>query len=162
MSESPDIASSVRTSRSVGGSAAGALRSFSVTDQSPAAQPLPRRRPPQDGGTGGNAGLGLPRRTAAVRRVGRHRSLHRISVASDAPALVIAIPGQAGDLVAELADHIAEGASESCPGVDIRIGYLSGSEDNLAGALAWGPGDGAATSPQAVVVPLLAGPHPAF
>src|SRR5262249_13816251 len=96
------------------------------------------------------------------RRVGRHRSMHRISVASDAPALVIAIPGRANDLVAELADHIAEAAVESCPGVDIRIGYLAGSEDNLASALASAPGNGGAASPQAVVVPLLAGPHPAF
>ena len=97
-----------------------------------------------------------------VRRVGRHRSMHRISVASDAPALVIAIPGQASDLVSELADHIAEAAAESCPGVDIRIGYLAGAEDNLASALASEPGDCGAASPQAVVVPLLAGPHPAF
>jgi sirohydrochlorin ferrochelatase len=89
--------------------------------------------------------------------------MHRISVASDAPALVIAIPGQANDLVAELADHIGQAAAESCPGVDIRIGYLAGREDNLASALAWRSGNGGGpASPQAVVVPLLAGPHPAF
>lgn len=88
--------------------------------------------------------------------------MHRISVASDAPALVIAVPGQGGELVAELADHIAEATAESCPGVDIRIGYLGGTtQDSLASALAWGRA-GAGASPQAVVVPLLAGPHPAF
>lgn len=132
-----------------------------MTDQSPAAAPLPRRRPPQDGGAGGGAGLGLPRRTNTVRRVGRHRSLHRISVASDAPALVIAIPGSVSERLAELADHIAEAVADSCPGVDIRVGYLGGTRDGLASTLAWRPAGGGA-SPQAVVVPLLAGPHPAF
>lgn len=89
-------------------------------------------------------------------------------MASDAPALVIAIPGQGDEYVAELADHIAEAAAESCPGVDIRIGYLGGAQDSLASALAWEAtrgrmsANGGATSPQAVVVPLLAGPHPAF
>lgn len=97
-----------------------------------------------------------------MRRVGRHRSLHRISVASDAPALVLAIPGQAGELTAELAEQIAEAVAESCPGVDIRIGYLDGTEDNLASALAWDHGNAGPGAPQAVVVPLLAGPHPAF
>ena len=88
--------------------------------------------------------------------------MHRISVSSDAPALVLAIPGQASDLVAELADQIAEAAAESCPGVDIRIGYLSGTEDDLASAIAWDQGNTSAAAPQAVVVPLLAGPHPTF
>lgn len=97
-----------------------------------------------------------------MRRVGRHRSLHRISVASDAPALVIAIPGSVTERLAELADHIAEAAAESCPGVDIRVGYLDGTRDSLASALAWRPANGGGPSPRAVVVPLLAGPHPAF
>lgn len=84
-------------------------------------------------------------------------------MASDAPALVIAIPGQSSQAVAELADHIAEAAAGSCPGVDIRIGYLSGTDDSLARALSWGsPNGGPGSTPQAVVVPLLAGPHPAF
>lgn len=90
--------------------------------------------------------------------------MHRISVASDAPALVLAIPGPGGGLVAELADHLAEAVAESCPGVDIRIGYLASTQDSLASALPWGPPDGidGSQQPQAVVVPLLAGPHRAF
>lgn len=80
----------------------------------------------------------------------------------DAPALVIAIPGPGSEFVAELADQIAEAAAESCPGVDIRIGYLSGAQDSLASALAWRPANGGPVSSQAVVVPLLACPHPAF
>lgn len=77
----------------------------------------------------------LPRRTGTLRRVGRHRSAHRISVASDAPALVLAVPGASIHAYAELADQIAEAAAESCPGVDIRIGFLEGSSDLLADLL---------------------------
>ncbi len=118
--------------------------------QAPSSQPLPRRFPeaagssPESGlpkrfpgGSDSGPGASLPRRNSGgrPRRVGRHRSLHRISVASDAPALVLAVPGR-GDSAAELARHVAETAAESCPGVD--------------------------HAPQAVVVPLLAGPHPAI
>ncbi len=180
---------------------------------------LPQRRPA--GAPGQDSAL--PRRTSAVRRVGRHRSLHRLSVASGAPALVIAVPGAGADADAELAEYIAEAAAKSCPGVDIRIGYLAGGTDRLSEVLAasdlgpadldpaedlrpdgHGPADlrpdgrrpadpapahpapahpapghpapGAPASadpasglgrddahaPRAVVVPLLAGPHPVF
>lgn len=120
----------------------------------------------------------LPRRTSTVRRVGRHRSLHRISVASDAPALVLAVPGRGNDASAELAEHIAEAAAESCPGVAIRIGYTDGGPDSLAELLgdeAGEPGEAdpdtqrdgyqselATDAPRAVIVPLLAGPHPRY
>ncbi|HEX9064569.1 MAG TPA: hypothetical protein VF843_05650 [Streptosporangiaceae bacterium] len=146
----------------------------------------------------------LPRRgqPGRPRRVGRHRSLHRISVASDAPALVLAVPGY-GDAVADLAGRIAEEAMDSCPGVQIRIGYLDGPGETLAELLGSdaalppaaapaaagftgfpgqnsGPGHGRRESgspsgrepvpgashpgqpPEAVVVPLLAGPHPRY
>jgi hypothetical protein len=127
----------------------------------------------QPAGAVAPAGLAgaLPRRTSGTKRVGRHRSLHRISVASDAPVLVIAVPGHDADAAAELAEHIAESTAESCPGVDIRIGYLSGQSDSLADALAANsdhPGqaghspEAAINAPQAVVVPLLAGPHPVY
>src|SRR5258708_6840565 len=155
-----------------GGGAAG---------QAPSSQPLPRRFPaaadssPESslpkrfpGGSDSGPGASLPRRNSGgrPRRVGRHRSLHRISVASDAPALVLAVPGR-GDSAAELARHVAETAAESCPGVDIKIGYLSGMTDTLAEALAPDPSHSQANgrldhAPQAVVVPLLAGPHPAI
>ena len=109
----------------------------------------------------------LPRRTNSVRRVGRHRSMHRISVASDAPALVLAIPGNGNDADIEIADQVAEAAAESCPGVEIRIGYLRAGPDgdSLRDALAWTPAEGtkstngAQSAPRAVVVPLLAGSH---
>jgi CbiX len=128
---------------------------------------LPQRRPAApDGGTGTDglaaAPGALPRRTSATRRVGRHRSLHRISVSSDAPALVIAVPGPGADAGSEVAEQIAESASESCPGVDIRLGYLSGDTDTLADALEACADHSSENAPAAVVVPLLAGPHPIF
>jgi len=156
---------------------------MSVTDQSPESapfSPLPQRRPTSANGDNAtspglpqrfpgapedNGSPSLPRRASGgrPRRVGRHRSLHRISVASDAPALVLAVPGW-GEATADLASSVAESAASSCPGVDIRIGYLNGSTDTLADALA----DALAAEadprsqhgPRAVVVPLLAGPHP--
>ncbi len=106
-----------------------------MTDLTPSAAPLPQRRPARDD----SAGPILPRRTGTLRRVGRHRSAHRISVASDAPALVLAVPGASTHAYAELADQIAESTAESCPGVDIRIGFLEGSSDLLMDLLAAGP-----------------------
>lgn len=122
---------------------------------------LPQRRPASSGQPADGS---LPRRTSAFHRVGRHRSVHRISVASDAPALVIAVPGAGLDGDTDLAEHIAESASESCPGVAIRIGYLSGDTDTLADVLGSDADADAVSgrSPRAVVVPLLAGPHPVF
>lgn len=138
-------------------------RPASATGDNATSQALPRRLPAAPEGISGS---GLPRRASAgrPRRVGRHRSLHRISVASDAPALVLAVPGE-GEDTADLARHVAESTAESCPGVDIRIGFLSGGADSLAEVLAADSGRSKKrgrleNGPQAVVVPLLAGPHP--
>jgi sirohydrochlorin ferrochelatase len=129
-------------------------------------QQLPQRLPTRGPGgpaPGGNGGQSLPRRGAGgrSRRAGRHRSMHRISVASDAPALVLAVPGWIDD-AADLARYVAETTMESCPGVEIRVGFLTGSTETLADALEADPGEGHArfeNGPHAVVVPLLAGPH---
>ncbi len=155
--------------------------------RTPQGQPLPQRHPGRPGGGtspggsnpsgsspagNGQAGTGqaggsataLPRRNpgARPRRSGRHRSLHRISVASDAPSLVLAVPGWIADAV-DLARYVAEAAAESCPGVDIRVGFVTDSTETLAEALEADPAEGHErfeNGPQAVVVPLLAGPHP--
>ncbi len=157
------------------------------------------RRPGAGAGPAGLPDGRLPRRGQGgrPRRVGRHRSLHRISVASDAPALVLAVPGR-GDAIADLAGRIADAAMDSCPGVQIRIGFLDGSTETLGELLGseaglpassgfsdfpdlnstTGHGRRAASSapgqepgpaslrpdqaPEAVVVPLLAGPHPGY
>jgi len=99
--------------------------------------------------------------------------MHRISVASDAPALVLAIPSAGREHDVELADQIAEATADSCPGVEIRIGYLNSVTDSLRDALTSPEQDHnrerprqarttTTTAPTAVVVPLLAGSHPAL
>ncbi len=89
-------------------------------------------------------------------------------MASDAPALVIAVPGTAAADQARVADEIAAIASLSCPGVDVRVGYLGGDSPSLADCLAGQQDPGhQAGSPDgaggltAVVVPLLLSPLPA-
>jgi hypothetical protein len=87
-------------------------------------------------------------------------------VASDAPALVIAVPGTAAADTGRVADEIGAIASLSCPGVDVRVGYLGGDSPSLAECLA-GQRDGEAPEAQdgagglaSVVVPLLLSPLP--
>jgi sirohydrochlorin ferrochelatase len=96
--------------------------------------------------------------------------MHRISVASDAPALVLAVPGPepaghqqpfgGAQVDPDLAEQIAEAAAESVAGAEIRIGYLAGRVEGLAAALTWDHEPEAGVAPQAVVVPLLACTHP--
>jgi hypothetical protein len=116
---------------------------------------LPRRTGPADGPDA------LPRRTTRTRPVGRHRSPHRLSVSSDAPALVLAVPGSAAADTAEIGPRVASIASRSCPGVDIRVGYVEGSDLALSEWLA--PADAGAVEEDQfpkVIVPLLLGPSP--
>ncbi len=104
-------------------------------------------------------GTDLPTRTTRTRPPGRHRSPHQLSVPSDAPALILAIPGARTAESTGLAAGIVEVASQSCPGVAIRAGYLEGTEESLASVLAEchsPPG-----RPAAVVVPLTICPYPA-
>jgi hypothetical protein len=98
-------------------------------------------------------------RTARRRPSGRHRSPDRLSVPSNAPALVLAVPGAACDASDDIGAKIVAYASGSCPGVVVRAGYLEGREARLAGVLgALPPCRGGV--PSAVVVPMLTGPHP--
>jgi hypothetical protein len=115
---------------------------------------LPQRgQPPQPGDL-------LPRRTSRTRPGGRHRSPHRLTVASDAPSLVLAVPGAATPATAELADEIASATQLSCPGVDVRIGFLAGDTEPLDDALRFPDAPAGQLDLRAVVVPLLAGPNP--
>jgi hypothetical protein len=98
-------------------------------------------------------------RTARRRPSGRHRSPDRLSVPSNAPALVLAVPGAACDASDDISTKIVTFASGSCPGVMVRAGYLEGSEANLAAVLGALRVAGGAV-PAAVVVPMLTGPHP--
>lgn len=54
---------------------------------------------------------------------------------------MLAVPGTSTHAYAELADQIAEAAAESCPGVDIRIGFLDGNSDLLADLLTAEPSE---------------------
>jgi hypothetical protein len=127
---------------------------------------LPQRGPeplPQRGGDlPQRDGLGaLPRRTGRTRPAGRHRSPHRLSVASDAPALVIAVPGAACDESIRIAEEVASTAETSCPGIEIRLGFLDGTEHLLADNLVFDGGSAREHPLDGVLVPLLAGPQPA-
>jgi hypothetical protein len=115
---------------------------------------LPQRAP-------SGPGLGaLPRRTTRTRPAGRHRSPHRLSVASDAPALVIAVPGHAEADSDEIGQRVAATAGLSCPGVDIRVGYLDGDELTLSECLLPdGPQAEDHDQFPSVVVPLLMSPN---
>jgi sirohydrochlorin ferrochelatase len=132
---------------------------------SPAADGLPQRGAPlpQRGEQQGGGFDVLPRRTTRTRPSGRHRSPHRLSVASDAPALVLAVPGTAEADVAGIGPNVAAIAELSCPGVDIRLGYLAGDTFPLWHAL---DGQDAESGDHdqfpSVIVPLLLSPNPAF
>lgn len=100
----------------------------------------------------------LPRRTGRTRRSGRHRSPDRLSLPSDAPTLLIAVPGTASPDNETIGEQVAATARVSCQGADVQVAYLEGTEhrlDEALAALADGPWPAVA-----VVVPLLAGPHP--
>jgi hypothetical protein len=119
------------------------------------ASPLPQR----GGDPAGQPGDPLPRRTGRTRPAGRHRSPHRLSVASDAPALVIAVPGAAENDSADVAADVAAIAELSCPGVDIRVGYLDGEAFTLADCLRAGTPASVPGRPDGVIVPLLLSPN---
>ena len=127
-------------------------------------QPLPQRGQPlpQRGEQPGGPDA-LPRRTIRTRPSGRHRSPHRLSVASDAPALVLAVPGSAEADMAEIGPRVASIAGLSCPGVEIRVGYVEGDDLSLAECLV--PSDASAAEQDqfpSVIVPLLLGPSPSI
>lgn len=105
-----------------------------------------------------DSGAVLPVRTSRYRRIGRHSSPHQLSLPSDSPALVIAVPGSARPESDEIAVTVADMAAASCHGAEIRIGYLRGSQDHLEDVLAGLPSRGGTLA--GVVVPLYAFPNP--
>jgi hypothetical protein len=123
-------------------------------------EPLPRRGEPlpQRGDPSIADQEALPRRTTRTRRSGRHRSPHRLTLPSDAPTLLLAVPGRATAASDAIGEEVAEAARRSCQGADVQVAYLEGDVRRLDLALAgFGRGPWQA---QAVVVPLLAGPQP--
>ncbi len=105
-----------------------------------------------------DSGSALPVRTNRYRRRGRHSSPHQLSLPSDSPALVIAVPGSARPESEDIAVRVADMAAASCHGAEILIGFLRGSQDHLEdvlGSLASRDG-----SLAGVVVPLMAFANP--
>jgi hypothetical protein len=122
------------------------------------ADPLPQREPPPQRDEFPPRSEALPRRTGRTRRSGRHRSPDRLSLPSDAPTLLIAVPGSACAASDVISEEIAAAARLSCQGANVQAVYLEGPErrlDETLADLAGGP-----WAALAVVVPLLAGPHP--
>jgi sirohydrochlorin ferrochelatase len=105
-----------------------------------------------------DSGSALPARTTRYRRRGRHSSPHQLSLPSDSPALVIAVPGSARPESEDTAVRVADQAAASCHGAEVRIGFLRGGQDSLEEALSDLPSHNGL--PAGVVVPLLPFPYP--
>ncbi|MFG2617669.1 hypothetical protein ACGFXC_08565 [Streptomyces sp. NPDC048507] len=122
---------------------------------------------------------GLPVRMPRPRQTGRHRRPEPAVAPEGAPALVLAVPGAPSAASRGLAEEIISIGRSELPGLDARIGYLDGDDAegaefrSLSGVLdsvvaertaraefarAAGHEVPAPTGPDAVVVPLLAGP----
>ncbi|MFF2193052.1 sirohydrochlorin chelatase [Streptomyces sp. NPDC058157] len=122
---------------------------------------------------------GLPVRMPRPRQTGRHRRPEPAVAPEGAPALVLAVPGAPSAASRGLAEEIISIGRSELPGLEARIGYLEGEDGegsefpSLSGVLnavadersvradfarAAGHEVPAPTGPDAVVVPLLAGP----
>ncbi|MFJ3922979.1 sirohydrochlorin chelatase [Streptomyces sp. NPDC090022] len=125
---------------------------------------------------------GLPVRMPRPRQTGRHRRPEPAVAPEGAPALVLAVPGAPSAAARSLAEEILSIGRSELPGLDARIGFLEGevTQDTLVAefpalssvltsvateraaraefARAAGHEVPPATGPDAVVVPLLAGP----
>lgn len=123
---------------------------------------------------------GLPVRMPRPRQPGRHRRPEPVVAPEGAPALVLALPGTPSAEHRGLAEEIVSIARSELPGLNARIGYLEGDDEEFpkletvlakAGSEHGSPqGDGlddsaaeqAAEQAPAIVVPLLAGPDAAL
>ncbi|MER7716155.1 hypothetical protein ABTX99_04255 [Streptomyces flaveolus] len=123
---------------------------------------------------------GLPVRMPRPRQPGRHRRPEPLVAPEGAPALVLAVPGTPSSATRGLADEIVSIARSELPGINARIGYLDGDDEEFpslstvlvrAGeertaryeqARAAGLEVKEPEGPVAVVVPLLAGPDGAL
>ncbi|MCF6525973.1 sirohydrochlorin chelatase [Streptomyces sp. JJ36] len=119
---------------------------------------------------------GLPVRMPRPRRSGRHRRPEPVVAPENAPALVLAVPGEPSTATRGLAEEIVSIGRSELPGLDARIGYVDGDDQEaptLTTVLAQVAAEHQAAeqdaapeaedsgAPCAVVIPLLAGPDPA-
>ncbi|MFC8377605.1 sirohydrochlorin chelatase [Streptomyces albidoflavus] len=123
---------------------------------------------------------GLPVRMPRPRQSGRHRRPEPVVAPEGAPALVLAVPGVPGAPTRSLAEEVVSIARSELPGLDARIGFLEGDDQEfpaLQSVLAHAAEERTARvqqaraagaevadpdGPVAVVVPLLAGPDSAL
>ncbi|MFJ6657491.1 sirohydrochlorin chelatase [Streptomyces sp. NPDC091377] len=123
---------------------------------------------------------GLPVRMPRPRQPGRHRRPEPLAAPEGAPALVLAVPGTPSAATRGIAEEIVSIARSELPGLDARIGYVDGDNEefpSLSAMLAYTADERAARyeqalaagveakepeGPVAVVVPLLAGPDNAL
>lgn len=123
---------------------------------------------------------GLPVRMPRPRQPGRHRRPEPLAAPEGAPALVLAVPGTPAPATRSLAEEVVSIARSELPGLDARIGYLDGDDQEfptLQAVLVHAAEERTARfeqakaagldvkepdGPVAVVVPLLAGPDSAL
>ncbi|MFC7814124.1 MULTISPECIES: sirohydrochlorin chelatase [unclassified Streptomyces] len=123
---------------------------------------------------------GLPVRMPRPRQPGRHRRPEPLVAPEGAPALVLAVPGTPSSATRGLADEVISIARSELPGLDARVGWLDGDDEEfltLTTVLALAAEERTARyeqavaaglevkepeGPVAVVVPLLAGPDGAL
>ncbi|MER6693445.1 sirohydrochlorin chelatase [Streptomyces minutiscleroticus] len=123
---------------------------------------------------------GLPVRMPRPRQPGRHRRPEPLAAPEGAPALVLAVPGTPSAATRSLAEELVSIARSELPGLEARIGYVDGDEDEFPSlrsvlaraaeertdryeqAKAAGVEVSEPEGPAAVVVPLLAGPDNAL
>ncbi|MEV0776563.1 sirohydrochlorin chelatase [Streptomyces sp. NPDC050433] len=119
---------------------------------------------------------GLPVRMPRPRQSGRHRRPEPVAAPEGAPTLVLAMPGIPSAGVRSLGEEVVSIARSELPGLDARIGYLDGDDDEYPAlgtvlaqnaeqrfaryelAKAAGREVSEPEGISAVVVPLLAGP----
>jgi hypothetical protein len=103
-------------------------------------------------------------RPPSLRPGGRHRRDVPVSLPEDAPALVLAVPGQRTDLTADPIADLLTILRVDNPSVDVRGALIDAPPDDpasvptvLASAAAMRTGS---SGPAAVVIPLIVAPHP--
>ncbi|KUJ69656.1 hypothetical protein ACZ90_10045 [Streptomyces albus subsp. albus] len=74
---------------------------------------------------------GLPVRTPRPRQSGRHRRPEPAAAPAGAPPLVLAVPGAPGTDVRRLAEEILSIARSELPGLDARIAYAEGDDEEF-------------------------------
>ncbi|MCX3060152.1 sirohydrochlorin chelatase [Streptomyces beihaiensis] len=69
---------------------------------------------------------GLPVRMPRPRQPGRHRRPEPVAAPEGSPALVLAVPGTPSAATRMLADEVVSIARSELPGLDARVGFVSG------------------------------------